>query len=132
MIFLSWACHKNGCLTLPQPTVFELVDASGNNVIANESLLFSNIQIWEDEGNGTSTGMHFNLTTDYKVAVKALGWFNGVKNYKFWTPDTTFYFSVQSSKIDSAGCESFYRINNITFPNTKAIQETGFYKITIK
>lgn len=131
LTFVSPAC-RHDCLVLPEPTVFELVNTNGENVITNGTLPFSDILINRVDGNDTLTGMQYNLTNDNKVAVKELGWYNGTKNYKFWTPDTTFYFSVQSSKFNSPKCDNTYRIDNVKFTNITGSKETDFYKITIK
>jgi len=131
LILITFSCKKSDCFKTPKQAIFELVDTNGENVIGNGTLNFSYIVIYEDEGNGTSIGMHDKLTEDNKIAIEELGWYNGTKNYKFFTPDTTFTFSVNSSKIDSSGCNSF-RINDINFTNITGIKENDFYKIIVK
>ena len=131
LTFVSLSC-RHDCLILPEPTVFEFVNTNGENVITNGTLLFSDIIIWEKVGNDTLRGLQYNLTDGNKVAIKELGWYNETKNYKLWTPDTAFYFSVQSSKISSSGCNNSYRIDDIKFTNITGNKETDFYKIIIK
>ena len=129
--FVGAACHHD-CLVLPEPTVFNLVNTDGENVITNGTLPFSDILIYRVDGNDTLTGLQYNLITDNKIAIRELGWYNGTVNYKFWTPDTTFYFSVRSSRVSAAGCDNTYKIDNIKFTNITGSKENDFYKVTIK
>lgn len=131
LTFAVASCHKQGCFISPEQTVFELVNTNGKNVIENGTLPFSDVLISEDAGNGTFIGMHYNLTKDKKISVEELGWYNGTKKYRFFTPDTTFNLSVKSSKIASSGCNSF-RIDEVTFLNITGSKENDFYKIIIK
>lgn len=131
LIFFIFSCKRSDCFTTPKQAVFELVNTNGENVIETGTLQFSDIVISEDAGNGTFIGMHDKLTEDNKIVIEELGWYNGTKNYRFFTPDTTFTFSVKSSKIDSAGCNSF-RMNEVNFINMTGNKENDFYKIVIK
>lgn len=130
LIFVAFSCKKSECFTPPKQTAFELVNANGENLIANGTISISDFVIHQDAGNGTLIGINYKVGDD-KIVIEELGWFNGSKNYKFFSPMKTFSFSVASSKIDSSGYNS-YRIDEVRFIDVSGSKENDFYKIIIE
>ena len=123
---------RHDCFDLPDPTVFEFIDSTGENVLADSSLILSSILIMEDIGDTLFKFMQYSVTNDSKLAVKELGWYNGKKKYRFFTPTSLFYFFVYSSKNPSSGCDNSFKIDSISFIDVPASKEADFYQVTVK
>ncbi|SFO16667.1 hypothetical protein SAMN05421741_12343 [Paenimyroides ummariense] len=127
------SCEEENCYTPPEPTVFEFVNAQGQNLIASGILTKAEIVIYEDLGNGNSLGINVQITKDNKALLENVGWYDGNKNYIVYIildSLKTFNFTVRSSKIKNS-C-SGYKIDNVNFDNIDSIKKDGYYMLTIE
>jgi len=56
------SCEEENCFTPPEPTVFEFVNANGDNLIARGLLTKGEIVILQNLGNGNSLGLNVQIT----------------------------------------------------------------------
>lgn len=131
---LLCCCRNDDCFTPPDPVVFEILDSTNQNIIANSTIDPSDIFIQENVGNGNSYGVQIKKTDDNKILLREIGYFNGTKDYTVYLalPNDVrkFNFSVQSSKRTQK-CEG-YKIDNISFMDVTATKENDFYKIVLQ
>lgn len=123
---------KDDCYTAPEPTVFEFVNTSGENLIQNGTLTESKIVIQQDNGNGNFAGINVEIREDKKVILKNVGIFEGTRNYNVYLtidPVKTFNFRVSSSRL-TGECDG-YKINDLNVENITSAKENGYYKITV-
>lgn len=125
LAFTVISCGEE-CYNAPQPILFEFVDANDQNLITNGTLNPFSIS---DENQ---VGVQLTKTDDGKVILENVGAFNGIKNYKFYSPIRIFDFSIESSEF-KGGCDG-YEINKLTFKgiNIDVKDESGYYKIILK
>ncbi len=132
LTLFAFSCRRRDCFDLPDPTVFEFVNTNGQNVIADSTLPLSSSLIMEDIGDTLFRSLQYDVTSDSKLAIKELGWYNGTKKYRFFTSDTTFYFFVYSSKNPSSDCDNAYKIDSISFTDVAASKKADFYQIIVR
>lgn len=123
---------KDDCYTPPEPTVFEFVNSSGENLIQNGTLTSSKIVVQQDNGNGNFAGIEVEVRGDKKVLLKNVGLFEGTKNYNVYlttNPVKTFNFRISSAQR-TGDCEG-YQIDGLTVENISSTSENGYYKIIV-
>ncbi len=123
---------KEDCYRAPEPTVFEFVNASGENLIQNGTLSSSGIVIQQDNGNGSLAGINIEIRDDRKVILKNIGLYDGTRTYHVYLttePVKTFDFKI-SSRPRTDGCDGF-TINDLTIQNISWSGENGYYKIVV-
>lgn len=86
----------------------------------------------EDIGDTLFRSLQYSVTSDSKLAVKELGWYNGTKKYRFFAPGTAIYFFVHSSKNPSSGCDNSFKIDSISFTDVPASKKADFYQVIVK
>lgn len=123
LLFIS--CEKD-CYNAPLPIIFEFVNSSNENLIANGALTTYSVQ---DENN---VGVQLSKTSDNRVLVENVGAYNGTKKYKFFSNIKDLDFSIQSSEFNG-GCDG-YQINKLTFTgiDIDVTDEKGYYKIVLE
>lgn len=123
--FLLISCEKD-CYNAPLPIIFEFVNSSNENIIANGTLATYSVQ---DENN---VNIQLTKTSDNKVIVENVGAYNGTKKYTFYSNIKNLDFSIQSSEFKGA-CDG-YQINKLTFTgiNIDVTDEKGYYKIVLQ
>lgn len=123
---------KDDCYTAPEPTVFEFVNSSGENLIQNGTLTSSKIIVQQDNGNGNFAGINVEVRDDKRILLKNVGLFEGTRNYNVYLntdPIKTFNFKISSDRI-TGDCEG-YKINNLTIENITSSMDNGYYKIIV-
>lgn len=123
---------KEDCYKAPEPTVFEFVNASGENLIQNGTLSSSGIVVQQDNGNGNMAGINIEIRDDRKVVLKNVGLYDGTRTYHVYLttePVKTFDFKISSGQRTD-GCDGF-SINNLTVENIAWSGENGYYKIVV-
>lgn len=132
MLFLCFclfliSCKKD-CYTSPEKVVFEFVNASGENLIANGTL--TTYSIMRKTGQNSYTSVELTPTEDKKIVLKNAGSFNGTVDYRFTSGTTIFFFNIKSSSV-TTDCDGF-QIDEIDFENVTATKENGYYKIVLE
>lgn len=123
---------KEDCYKAPEPTVFEFVNASGENLIQNGTLNSSGIVVQQDNGNGNMAGINIEIRDDRKVVLKNAGLYDGTRTYHVYLttePVKTFDFKISSIQR-ADGCDGF-TINNVTVENITWSAENGYYRIVV-
>lgn len=123
---------KDDCYTVPEPTVFEFVNSSGENLIQNGVLTSSNIVVQQDNGNGNFAGINVEVRDDKKILLKNVGLFDGTRNYNVYLtsdPIRTFNFKISSNQL-TGDCDG-YEINELTIQNIPSSADNGYYKIVV-
>ncbi|WP_128414278.1 hypothetical protein [Chryseobacterium sp. Leaf394] len=123
---------KDDCYTAPDPTVFEFVNSSGENLIQSGTLTGSKIVVQQDNGNGNFAGIEVEVRDDNRVLLKNVGIYEGTKNYNVYLttePVRTFNFRVSASKL-TGDCDGF-KIDHLNVENISSTKENGYYKISV-
>lgn len=120
------SCKKD-CYTAPEKVVFEFVNASGENLIANGTL--TTYSIMRKTGQNSYTSVELTPTEDKKIILKNAGSFNGTVDYRFTSGTTIFFFNIKSSSV-TTDCDGF-QIDEIHFENVTATKENGYYRIVL-
>lgn len=123
---------KDDCYKAPEPTVFEFVNVSGENLIQNGTLTKTKIIVQQDNGNGNFAGIDVEIRDDKKAVLKNAGLFDGTRNYNVYLntdPIRTFNFKISSSPL-TGDCTG-YKIDNLTIENITWSSDEGYYKIVV-
>lgn len=129
--FLLITCQRDHkiCFTPPSPIYFKFIDAAtGNNLIANGSLNPANFSVVDQFGKKEQ----FMVITENNLnAVQVgIGWFNGIKNYKFTLSETQ-YFRFDVKSYERSGNCGGYVVEEIKIINQEFSQEANFYLIKL-
>ncbi|MEY8760899.1 hypothetical protein [Chryseobacterium tongliaoense] len=123
---------KEDCYVNSEPTVFEFVNSSGENLIQNGTLTSAKIVVQQDNGNGNFAGIKIEVREDKRVLLKNVGLFDGTRDYNVYLnadPVRTFSFKISSEKL-TGDCDG-YKINDLTLENITWSADNGYYKIVI-
>lgn len=123
---------KGDCYTAPEPTVFEFVNASGENLIQNGTLTSASIVVQQDNGNGNLAGINVEVREDNRIVLRNVGLFDGTRNYNVYlttNPVKTFNFKISSDPL-TGDCEG-YKITGLTIENIPWSADNGYYKIIV-
>ena len=120
---------KDDCYSAPESVYFKLVDASGNNLLANGTLTLSFVQM--EVNSTTLAGVKTTKTADNRLELTKVGDFNGERNFKFFSNLYFFDFKIKASPVTN-GCEGF-KIDRVEFENNLQVTQSGNeYTITLE